>query len=153
MRDPNARQPQKIGGTQRVQSRDSQAPAARRQPIPLELIDTINADGAPDLQELESRGLLPKFLRLWNNPATLRQLKTVSRLLKAEGIKLKDKAAVRAWAEKHKDTLDPSAVRPEQAAQQKPFINSGPSVGRNDPCPCGGGKKFKKCCAGKSATP
>jgi len=21
-----------------------------------------------------------------------------------------------------------------------------PSVGRNDPCPCGSGKKFKKCC-------
>ena len=24
--------------------------------------------------------------------------------------------------------------------------NSGISVGRNDPCPCGSGKKFKKCC-------
>lgn len=25
------------------------------------------------------------------------------------------------------------------------------SVGRNDPCPCGSGKKFKKCCLGKPA--
>ncbi len=25
-------------------------------------------------------------------------------------------------------------------------VNSGPKVGRNDPCPCGSGKKFKKCC-------
>ncbi len=25
--------------------------------------------------------------------------------------------------------------------------NEGPKVGRNDPCPCGSGKKFKKCCA------
>lgn len=24
--------------------------------------------------------------------------------------------------------------------------NAGPKVGRNDPCPCGSGKKFKKCC-------
>jgi hypothetical protein len=24
-----------------------------------------------------------------------------------------------------------------------------PKVGRNDPCPCGSGKKYKKCCAGK----
>lgn len=24
--------------------------------------------------------------------------------------------------------------------------NEGPKVGRNDPCPCGSGKKFKKCC-------
>ncbi|MBX3418050.1 MAG: SEC-C domain-containing protein [Pirellulaceae bacterium] len=25
-------------------------------------------------------------------------------------------------------------------------IRSGPKVGRNDPCPCGSGKKYKKCC-------
>jgi len=24
-----------------------------------------------------------------------------------------------------------------------------PKVGRNDPCPCGSGKKFKKCCMNK----
>jgi uncharacterized protein YecA (UPF0149 family) len=23
-------------------------------------------------------------------------------------------------------------------------------LGRNEPCPCGSGKKFKKCCLGKS---
>jgi len=28
----------------------------------------------------------------------------------------------------------------------KPFIRSSPKVGRNDPCPCGSGKKYKKCC-------
>ena len=26
-------------------------------------------------------------------------------------------------------------------------------IGRNDPCPCGSGKKFKKCCLGKAAPP
>lgn len=26
-------------------------------------------------------------------------------------------------------------------------------TGRNDPCPCGSGKKFKNCCLNKSATP
>ncbi|MFA4831092.1 MAG: SEC-C metal-binding domain-containing protein [Patescibacteria group bacterium] len=29
---------------------------------------------------------------------------------------------------------------------QKPKDESGKKVGRNDPCPCGSGKKFKKCC-------
>jgi preprotein translocase subunit SecA len=29
--------------------------------------------------------------------------------------------------------------------KQKP-IRSGPKVGRNDPCPCGSGKKYKQCC-------
>ena len=26
------------------------------------------------------------------------------------------------------------------------FRRAAPKVGRNDPCPCGSGKKFKKCC-------
>jgi SEC-C motif domain protein len=25
-------------------------------------------------------------------------------------------------------------------------VREGPKVGRNDPCPCGSGKKYKKCC-------
>jgi preprotein translocase subunit SecA len=25
-------------------------------------------------------------------------------------------------------------------------VRSGPKVGRNDPCPCGSGKKYKQCC-------
>ena len=29
--------------------------------------------------------------------------------------------------------------------KQEPFVRQGPEVGRNDPCPCGSGKKFKKC--------
>ena len=27
-----------------------------------------------------------------------------------------------------------------------PLVNAAPKVGRNDPCPCGSGKKHKKCC-------
>ena len=30
-----------------------------------------------------------------------------------------------------------------------PFVNSNNKVGRNDPCPCGSGKKYKKCCLNK----
>ena len=36
-------------------------------------------------------------------------------------------------------------VRPE------PIRHIGPKVGRNDPCPCGSGKKFKACCLHKRA--
>ena len=32
----------------------------------------------------------------------------------------------------------------EQAPSQAP-IQVGPKVGRNDPCPCGSGKKYKQC--------
>jgi preprotein translocase subunit SecA len=35
----------------------------------------------------------------------------------------------------------PNASQPELTSKAK--------VGRNDPCPCGSGKKYKKCCIGK----
>lgn len=36
--------------------------------------------------------------------------------------------------------IDGELVKP------KPIQREAPKVGRNDPCPCGSGKKFKKCC-------
>ena len=55
----------------------------------------------------------------------------------------------------HEDT--PSAAQLEQpersfsdgseAGPIQPIRNSGQKVGRNDPCPCGSGKKYKNCCA------
>ncbi|MCI0480557.1 MAG: SEC-C domain-containing protein, partial [Candidatus Dadabacteria bacterium] len=35
-------------------------------------------------------------------------------------------------------------------ARPVPVQRDMPKVGRNDPCPCGSGKKYKKCC-GKTA--
>ena len=38
---------------------------------------------------------------------------------------------------------------PEKSGQEtvrKPIVNEGPKIGRNDPCPCGSGKKYKNCC-------
>ncbi|HRR90272.1 MAG TPA: SEC-C metal-binding domain-containing protein, partial [Eubacteriales bacterium] len=32
------------------------------------------------------------------------------------------------------------------APKRKPMVNKGGDVGRNDPCPCGSGKKYKNCC-------
>ena len=37
-----------------------------------------------------------------------------------------------------------SWLRPEKPAKKK--------IGRNDPCPCGSGKKYKKCCLTKALT-
>lgn len=37
--------------------------------------------------------------------------------------------------------VDGHALPPET------YVRETPKVGRNEPCPCGSGKKFKKCCA------
>jgi len=36
-------------------------------------------------------------------------------------------------------------------ADSIPFVRDTPKVGRNDPCPCGSGKKYKKCCLDRDA--
>ncbi|VAW15799.1 hypothetical protein MNBD_BACTEROID05-212, partial [hydrothermal vent metagenome] len=35
---------------------------------------------------------------------------------------------------------------PKQSSAPSPAAHTGPKVGRNDPCSCGSGKKYKKCC-------
>jgi len=40
-----------------------------------------------------------------------------------------------------------------QEAHSNPYVRPDPKVGRNDPCPRGSGKKFKKCCAASSGEP
>jgi len=36
--------------------------------------------------------------------------------------------------------------RGEPDTKPEPIRHRGPKVGRNDPCPCGSGKKYKSCC-------
>ena len=39
----------------------------------------------------------------------------------------------------------PQPEQEEVIAAEQPFVREGNKVGRNDPCPCGSGKKFKQC--------
>ena len=43
------------------------------------------------------------------------------------------------------ETLGQSAANPSTDEEHKPFVRDGQKVGRNDPCPCGSGKKYKLC--------
>jgi uncharacterized protein len=48
------------------------------------------------------------------------------------------------------DALDAlAAFDEEDEVPAEPVENRFKNVGRNDPCPCGSGKKYKKCCLGK----
>ena len=41
-------------------------------------------------------------------------------------------------------------LSPKEGGINKTIVNDTPKIGRNDPCPCGSGKKYKNCC-GKNA--
>jgi len=52
-----------------------------------------------------------------------------------------------ALAEKWKEN---QAKEREAGSPARAGGPDGAKIGRNDPCPCGSGRKYKKCCGGKT---
>jgi len=45
----------------------------------------------------------------------------------------------------HHADYDEALAKEDDNAEQKPFVRADKKAGRNDPCPCGSGKKYKQC--------
>ena len=75
-------------------------------------------------------------------------VKILMNLRKQEDVKREEAAKITGAALQAINSLDNG----EQIKSEvnKTVVNEGPKVGRNDPCPCGSGKKYKNCC-GKNA--
>jgi preprotein translocase subunit SecA len=63
---------------------------------------------------------------------------------------------LRRWQELNKsaakgDKIENESESTDKATIRVPFVRS-EKVGRNEPCPCGSGKKYKKCCLLKEET-
>lgn len=48
---------------------------------------------------------------------------------------------------------EPMLAKLEATKPAAPTRVSVARVGRNEPCPCGSGKKYKRCCIGRTAAP
>jgi hypothetical protein len=95
-------------------------------------VDLRVSDGralAVDAEAPADRGLMR---RLWN---AFRKRHRVAQRLKERQAALR-KAGAAILAQRESTAAQPAPLR-AQAAKQ---------VGRNDPCPCGSGKKYKRCC-------
>jgi preprotein translocase subunit SecA len=55
-----------------------------------------------------------------------------------------------AFQRKKKRELEQARMAGAGDMQVQQVVRSGDKVGRNDPCPCGSGKKYKKCCGASS---
>jgi preprotein translocase subunit SecA len=55
-----------------------------------------------------------------------------------------------AFQRKKKKELEQARMAGAGDMQIQQVVRSGTKVGRNDPCPCGSGKKYKKCCGANS---
>ena len=43
-------------------------------------------------------------------------------------------------------TESKSALAPKQEVDKQQPVRKSMKIGRNEPCPCGSGKKYKQCC-------
>ncbi len=107
-----------------------------------------------ELEGAVPKGMMGKFYRMWKNPAFLKQLQVLSAHMAKDGVNIKDMEAVKAWLEKNKADIEAGKYKdlPQEGAKPQTYERTGPEVGRNDPCPCGSGKKYKKCHGATEAT-
>lgn len=99
----------------------------------------------------EAKGMMGMFYRKWKDPAFLKQIRALAAHMQREGVNVKDMKAVQEWLQKNEDGIKAGKFNEAPADPNKgePFVKTGPDVGRNDPCTCGSGKKYKKCCGAK----
>ena len=101
----------------------------------------------------EAKGMMAMFYRKWKDPSFVKQLKVLAAHMQKDGVNLKEMADVKAWLEKNKDAIDKGQFKeapPMAGGKVETFVKTAPDVGRNDPCTCGSGKKYKKCCGAKA---
>lgn len=115
---------------------------------------TPSMPGIPGMPELppelandpQAKGMMGTFFRKWKDPAFLKQIRTLAAHMQREGVDIKDTKAVQAWIEKNKERIEKGEMNDAPSAKPgETFVKTGPEVGRNEPCHCGSGKKFKKC--------
>jgi preprotein translocase subunit SecA len=75
-------------------------------------------------------------------------VKILMNLRKQEEVRREEAAKITGAALKPLHSLDDGQKiqNTANADINKTVVNDGPKVGRNDPCTCGSGKKYKNCC-------
>ncbi|HLD22283.1 MAG TPA: SEC-C metal-binding domain-containing protein, partial [Patescibacteria group bacterium] len=79
------------------------------------------------------------------------QKQVVYSIFKLRDAKLMNQKQEKILQERHEYHAPAKEMQKQQDAQKQPFIatgkkdSEGHKIGRNDPCPCGSGKKYKKC--------
>lgn len=79
------------------------------------------------------------------DPAVKKRFIDIAKRMEKDGVDFKSIRQMKKWMKTHEAEL-----KAEQAggapAKVETVVHEGPRIGRNDPCPCGSGKKYKKCC-------
>ncbi len=85
---------------------------------------------------------LPAFVKkqIEKDPTIKGKLIAIAKRMKADGVDLNSPKAMKKWVKDHEKEL-----KQEQQGKVETVVKE-KEPGRNEPCPCGSGKKYKKCC-------
>ena len=68
----------------------------------------------------------------------------IAKRMEKDGVDFKSIRQMKKWMKEHEAELRAENATGVQKVET--VVHEGPRIGRNDPCPCGSGKKYKKCC-------
>jgi uncharacterized protein YecA (UPF0149 family) len=91
----------------------------------------------------EIENLPPQLLTQSKDPRIKEKLKKLAKKMAADGVNLKSAGQVKKWVKTHPDEIRGIGQTIET------YHRETPKVSRNAPCPCGSGRKYKKCCGRK----
>ena len=88
---------------------------------------------------------LPSMLKgKLKDPEVKKRFIDIAKRMEKDGVDFKSIRQMKKWMKQHEAEL--RAEQGGEVAKVETVVHEGPKVGRNDPCPCGSGKKYKKCC-------
>lgn len=73
-------------------------------------------------------------------------LRELGREAEADALVESEKKDEKANAEKYRGYKEAEKNNAPAVQERKPALTGSKKIGRNEPCPCGSGKKYKKCC-------
>ena len=87
---------------------------------------------------------LPGFIKnKVSSPGVKERFVEMAKRMEKDGVDMNNPRAMKKWVKEHEKELKEEQ---QTGGKVETVVKTGPEVGRNDACPCGSGKKYKKCC-------
>jgi uncharacterized protein YecA (UPF0149 family) len=148
---PQAPKPQQVAKTSAAVAEPAPAPAQAKAPQAQDKQQPAEIDEKELEKQMDEEfsKLAPGMLAQIKDPKIRQKILDLAKKMIKSGVDLKSEKQIKNWLKTHPEEIQqPSADGQPQKVET--FRREMPKVGRNDACPCGSGKKYKKCC-GKSA--
>lgn len=121
----------------RANAKEAAAPRQEDKP------DGAKAGKKESIEERIEREMqaLPSFIKnKIKDPSIKQKFIDLAKRMEKDGVDMNSPRQMKKWVKEHEKEL-----KNEQNGKVETVVK-GQEPGRNDPCPCGSGKKYKKCC-------